>query len=285
MKMKAGFIGAGKVGCSLGKYFMSHGIEVVGYYDADEKAAMEAAEFTDTKCITDINSLVKKSDTLFLTVPDGLITAIWNQIKNESLSGKFIIHCSGALSAAEAFPGIADTGSFGFSVHPLFAVSDKYHSYKELRHAYFTIEGEAGHLKEVQEVFRSFGNEVLSLKAEDKVKYHLAAAVCSNHIIALLQETVDLMTECGFEEKDTLSAISPIVRANVDHVLTMGTTASLTGPVERADQETVKKHLQCLNEKDQKLYKLLSEKLITIGKKKNPQRDYQQLEKVLEEQK
>ncbi len=281
--MKAGFIGAGKVGCSLGKYFMSHNVEVVGYYDADQKAAMEAAEFTDTKCITDINSLVKESDTLFLTVPDGLIRTVWDQIKDDSLAGKFIIHCSGALSAAEAFPGISDTGSFGYSVHPLFAVSDKYHSYEELRHAYFTIEGEALHLAKVQEFFRSLGNPVLSLKAEDKVRYHLAAAVCSNHIIALLQETVDLLKECGFGEKEALDAISPIVRANVAHVLSKGAVGSLTGPVERADQETIKKHLQCLNEKDQKLYKLLSQKLVAIGKKKNPMRDYHPLEELLEE--
>lgn len=284
--MKAGFIGAGKVGCSLGKYFVSHDIEVMGYYDADEKAAMEAAKFTETNFVNDISSLVKNSDTLFLTVPDGLITVVWNQIKEESLSGKFIIHCSGALSAKEAFPGIADTGAFGYSVHPLFAVSDKYHSYEELKHAYFTIEGDQKHLEEVQETFKGLGNPILSLSAEDKVKYHLAAAVCSNHMIALLQETVDLLLECGFKEQDALNAISPIVWANVSHVLTKGAAASLTGPVERADRETVKKHLQCLKdkEKDRELYKLLSQRLVAIGKKKNPERDYHQLEKILEEQ-
>lgn len=283
--MKTGIIGAGKVGVSLGKYLVSQGISVTGYYDVDQNAAKDAAEFTGTDFISDMKLLTDMSDTLFLTVPDGLISTVWNQIKDYSLREKFIIHCSGAMSAADAFPGIAEIGAFGYSVHPLFAVSDKYHSYKELEHAYFTIEGNQEHLEEIQGLFRSFGNQVLTIQAKDKPVYHLAAAICSNHMIALLQETIDLMGQCGIEEEACLAAISPIVKSNIEHVLEAGTVASLTGPVERADVETVKKHLNCLGQADASLYKLLSAKLVSIGKIKNPDRNYKEVEELLEESK
>ena len=41
--MQIGFIGAGKVGVSLGKYFKEKGREVAGYYSLTEKSAQWAA--------------------------------------------------------------------------------------------------------------------------------------------------------------------------------------------------------------------------------------------------
>ena len=46
--MKIGIIGAGRVGCSIGKYLRTKDIELAGYYDVDSVAAKEAAEFTRT---------------------------------------------------------------------------------------------------------------------------------------------------------------------------------------------------------------------------------------------
>ena len=37
--MKTGIIGAGRVGCSLGKYFRSKNADLVGYYDTNTAAA------------------------------------------------------------------------------------------------------------------------------------------------------------------------------------------------------------------------------------------------------
>lgn len=279
--MRTGIIGAGKVGCSLGKYFRLANLEVTGYYDVNENLAKEAATFTETTFIKDLETIVKISDTLFLTVPDDLITTVWNQMKDMSLEGKFICHCSGALSAGDAFPGIDKRGAFGYSVHPLFAVSDKYNSYKELSHAYFVIEGDEKHREEIAGIFKNLGNEVRYIAAKDKVKYHCAAAVCSNHVVALIQESLELMQECGFDEESALKALTPIMLGNMQHIAERGTVNSLTGPVERADVKTVEKHLNCLNEKQQMLYRLLSEVLISIGEKKNPGRDYGRLKDIL----
>ena len=279
--MKTGFIGAGKVGCSLGRYFVLNGLSVSGFFDVDEESARTAAEFVGTDFVTELEELVRNSDALFLTVPDGLISTVWNQIKDMPVEGRFICHCSGALSAEDAFPGIKDRGAFGYSVHPLFAVSDKFHSYEELPHAFFTIEGDEEHLNDITALFQSFGNPVRNIKAKDKVKYHCAAAICSNQVIALIQESLDLLSECGFDEESALSALAPIITGNVAHIVKDGTAGRLTGPVERGDTDPVKKHLNCLNEEDRLLYRLLSRKLLSVGKKKNPQRDYSRLESLL----
>ena len=102
--MKAGFIGAGKLGFSLGKFFADHGIHVTGYYSRSIESAGEAARFTDSRCYDDLELLVNDSDALFLTVPDEAIRSTYEKIKEYDIAGKQICHCSGALSAAETFP-------------------------------------------------------------------------------------------------------------------------------------------------------------------------------------
>ena len=74
--MKTGIIGAGRVGCSLGKYFRSKNADLVGYYDTNAAAAEEAAAFTQTAGFNQVQQLVRESDILFITTPDSLLVGI-----------------------------------------------------------------------------------------------------------------------------------------------------------------------------------------------------------------
>lgn len=57
--MAVGFIGAGKVGFSLGRYFTGHSIRVSGYYSRNPKSAHEAADFTGTGFYATIDDLIR----------------------------------------------------------------------------------------------------------------------------------------------------------------------------------------------------------------------------------
>ena len=71
--MQISFIGAGKVGVSLGKYFISKGRKVGGYYSLSPKSAAWAANFTNTKQYQSIEEIISSSDMIFFTVPDDKI--------------------------------------------------------------------------------------------------------------------------------------------------------------------------------------------------------------------
>ena len=79
--MRIGFIGAGRVGCTFGKYFREHGIEVSGYYNRTAEKAKEAAEFTDTLYYEDVNDLISESDAIFITVSDNSISKVFSSLK------------------------------------------------------------------------------------------------------------------------------------------------------------------------------------------------------------
>lgn len=131
--MKIGFIGAGKVGFSLGKFLTQAPIQLTGYYSRRSESAREAASFTGAKAYESPDQLVKESDAIFLTVPDGAISSVFLSLEKSLISEKMICHCSGAMTVAEAFPGISQTGAYGYSIHPLFPVSNKLTSYRDMQ--------------------------------------------------------------------------------------------------------------------------------------------------------
>lgn len=79
--MQISFIGAGKVGVSLGKYFISKGRKVGGYYSLSPKSAAWAANFTNTKQYQSIEEIISSSDMIFFTVPDDKIGEVWEVAK------------------------------------------------------------------------------------------------------------------------------------------------------------------------------------------------------------
>lgn len=280
MRMRIGFVGAGKVGFSLGRYFVEHGLDVSGYYSRNPESAKEAANFTGTGSFKTIEDLVRDCEVLFLTVPDDTISDIWQQIKALQITGKVICHCSGVLSS-EVFSDINETGSFAFSIHPLLAVNDKLHSYKELSQALFTLEGDNCKKEQMTDLIYQCGNQVLLLCPEEKIRYHAAAVMASNLVLGLAETAMEELVTCGFSKDAAQAAIAPFMKCNVSHLMEMSAEQALTGPIERGDAQTVQLHMNKLSGDDREIYRLLSKKALQIAKRKNAERDYSRLENLL----
>ncbi|MGL4109492.1 Rossmann-like and DUF2520 domain-containing protein [Clostridium sp. LP20] len=277
-----GFIGAGKVGFSLGKYFSENNLNIVGYYSRSLESAKEAAKFTKSNYFSSIQEIVIKSDAIIITTPDGVIEDIWNSIKELSIENKIICHCSGSLSS-RIFSNIEDHNAYGYSIHPMFAISNKYNSHKQLKEAFITIEGPNKYIKDIKNMIEGLGNKTQVISWKNKSEYHAASVFVSNHVIALAETGGSLLKKCGFSDEEALSALKPLMINNIQNIVEKGTINSLTGPIERGDINTIKRHLESLSEDDRELYRLLSKKLISIGKVKNINRDYSKLEKMMGE--
>lgn len=283
--MKVGFIGAGKVGFSLGKFFAEGGVPVTGFYSRHGESAQEAAAFCEGEAFGTLETIVQASDVLFLTVPDGSIASVFQQMKQFGLREKQICHCSGAMTAREAFPGLAETGAYGYSIHPLFPISSKTESYRELAGAFFCLEGTGPHLDDWQTLLESLGAKAQRIEGEAKPRYHAACAIASNLMCALAQESIELLSSCGFSEAQAREALAPLMRSNLEHIIQDGTAGALTGPLERADAGTVAKHLdQMPTEREREMYALLSWKLLAVAKEKHPERDYGAIEDLCEKE-
>lgn len=281
-KLSIGFIGAGRVGFTLGRYFYENSLEISGYFSRSYKHACDAAAFTNSKPYQKIEELVADSQVIFITVPDSSIYEVYLQLKDYELKNKILCHCSGALSA-EVFTDLEKKGAYGCSVHPVFAINDKENSYKEIREAFFTLEGKEEKMPVMKELFKKLGNPVQVISAENKHKYHASLVMASNLVIGLYHISRRLLGECGFSDLSADQVINPLFLNNALSLCRDGCINALTGPVDRNDITTVKEHLEALKDDPSVVdgYRLLSQELIRIAKQKYPERDYGELEELL----
>lgn len=272
--MKIGFIGAGKMGFTMGRHLADYfkscnnvdnaACKVAGYYSRTADSARQAAEFTDTKYYEDLSDLARECEILFITTPDGQINEVAEKLSHiiSDNRDKILIHTSGAMSS-QVFSGMG-SHVFGYSIHPMYAVSSKTDSYINFNKAFITIEGNEKYLDFLASVFENMGHRVKVISEENKVKYHGAAVFASNLVIGLYFSATKLLEECGFGEEEAFFSLLPLFVNNAENVAKNGLSQAITGPVARNDFETVEKHLSALKGEDREIYRLLSKKLVSM---------------------
>lgn len=281
--MNIGIIGAGKVGVSVGRYLKDNNIQIAGFYDIDCENAAFAEKFTQTDCFSDLEKLVRVSDTLFITTPDAVIGSVWDCIikNNMSVQNKIVCHFSGALSS-DVFTDSQSMGASVCSIHPMLAFSDKLTSYRIPANTFFALEGDEMAVSALKSLFENLGNTVCRIDKSEKSLYHTAASVLSNELVAVLDMGYSLLEQCGFSRDEAVRATQNLVLGNVKSVLENGCVNALTGPVERNDLQTVKKHVDCLEGEGRQIYILLAKRLVRLAKAKNEDRDYSELSEFLD---
>ena len=278
--MRFGFIGAGKVGFSFGKYLCLNGVNVSGYYSKNPISSLEASNFTKTNQYLNLNDLVENSDAICITTPDKEILNVWDNLKQLSIKNKLICHCSGALSS-EIFSDISKFGAYSYSIHPMFALSDKYNSYKKFNEAFITIEGDEKYINKLEEIFKTLGNSYKVINKENKSLYHLASVMSSNLVLGLINCGLNYLKLSGFDDNEAMEALYPLIKNNIENIRVNGCKASLTGPLERGDLNTIKSHIDAMPAEDVKLYKVCNENLLKLAKEKNEDRNYSLIEDFL----
>ncbi len=275
--MDIGIIGAGKVGCSMGKYARQHWLPVAGYYSKTKQSAMEAAEFTRTECFEDLTDIILASDTLWITTPDDTIREVWDCIAKYDIQDYIICHFSGSLSS-DVFSGIEKKKAHPCSIHPIYAFSDKNTSYQKLNEAYFTIEGDDYAVEHMTALLKKMGNPVTRIRPDRKALYHSAASLVSNHVLGVIHAGIQIMEECGFSREEAYQALTPLILNNVETACEKGCRAALTGPIERNDVKTVDRHLEALTGTARDIYESVGSELVIMAKEKHPERDYSSME-------
>ncbi|MBO5489159.1 MAG: DUF2520 domain-containing protein, partial [Eubacterium sp.] len=101
-------------------------------------------------------------------------------------------------------------------------------------------------------------------------------------MVGLYEQSLRLLTDCGFEYEMAQKLVKPLVQGNVEHLLATSPEEALTGPIERNDVNTVEKHLKALKGKDLTVYLNLAKEVLEVAKRKNPNVDYEKLTLLLE---
>ena len=284
--MKIGFIGAGKVGTSLGIFFKNNGLALSGYFSRSESSSQNAADLTESSIFSDIPTLLNASNLVFITTGDDQISSVINQIAQSACltANHTLIHTSGALST-DLFDAIKTTGSGLCSLHPIMSFSDIINAAQNLSSTVFTLEGNEKGLADVEKIIQITANPYFIINKEHKVLYHAAACMLSNYLVTLMDSGFELLKATGIAEDQIIKAFMPLITATLGNIEKSGTLNALTGPLVRGDENTISKHVEAIKTQTPEfltLYQIMG--LATIDMIKDKRIDtekYDQLKNIL----
>lgn len=243
---------------------MSKAYYVTGFYGRNQLSLLESTNLTKTKIYSNLKDIIDENDILFITTSDDSIEIIDKKLSKFNLKHKYICHTSGSLKSSILFCS-KKAGALIYSIHPIFAFSNKNTDIKKMKDICFSIEGD--NEKDdlfIQDFINSLGNQFFIRDKNTSSTYHLANVLVSNLVLSLLNVGVNYFIKLGLSEEEALKAINPLVKINIENILDNGFSKALTGPIVRGDITPIKKHLSALDEKDEDIYKILSLNLLKI---------------------
>jgi predicted short-subunit dehydrogenase-like oxidoreductase (DUF2520 family) len=172
-------------------------------------------------------------DLLVLATPDAVVADVAARVRASDTT--VVAHLSGSLGLAPlaAHPRRA-------VLHPLAALPDPQRGAERLRGGWFGLASDGDPLAAA--VVAALGGRAVTLAEDDWVRYHAAAVMAANHLVALLGQVERVAGSVGVP----LAAYLDLARGSLDDVAELGPAAALTGPVRRGDHATVEAHLAAL---------------------------------------
>jgi predicted short-subunit dehydrogenase-like oxidoreductase (DUF2520 family) len=190
----------------------------------------------------DLAAAAEGVDLLVLAVPDPVIAEVAAAV--EPVASTVVAHLAGALGldVLGRHPRVG-------ALHPLVALPDVELGAARLADgAWFAVAGDPL----VEQAVADLGGHAFTVADVDRPRYHAAAVIASNHLVALLGQV-----ERVAPEGVPLEAFLSLVRGTVDNVAALGPAGALTGPVARGDWATVERHLAALPEEERPAYEAM----------------------------
>jgi predicted short-subunit dehydrogenase-like oxidoreductase (DUF2520 family) len=271
-------IGSGRLGTALAFALSRRGWALAVLADRDAAAARESRRIIGRGvATTDIRRAARRSDVLFICVPDDEVEAVARFLSRclADWSGRIVFHVSGLLPASVLDP-LRRKGARAASLHPARSFPVKERSAARFRALCWALEGDREAVAEGRRIVKTLGGRSFVLAAENKALYHAACSLASNAFVTLEAAASFLLGEAGLGRRLILSVLFPLVQGTLQNVKELGPEKALTGPVIRGDVMTVRRHLEALRPfpLEAKIYRvlgiralgLLSAKTIPAGK-------------------
>lgn len=183
---------------------------------------------------------------VFLCVPDTEIKITAKRLSKLNINfSKFIfVHLSGALDVS-CLDSLKKKNGLTASLHIMQTFPSK--RPVPVKGCYAAVETIN---KTVEKTLFDLAKDMLlkpfALKSSAKALYHIAGVFASNFLVGNLFDAETAFKKTGNNDTDFIELIYPIVFSTLANIKKAGTANALSGPVERGDIDTIKKHLAVL---------------------------------------
>ena len=216
-------IGPGRAGRSLASALQRAGWQVVGLLGRGD----------------DVRGAGEGADLVLITTPDAAIASVAAAI--EPRPEPVIAHAAGSLGL-DVLAGHPRTAA----LHPLVALPDAERGADRLVGSWFAISGDPL----VQRAAADLGGRWFEVTDANRSAYHAAAAVASNHLVALMGQVDRIAGGIGVPGEAYLH----LAAGALQNVAEVGPAAALTGPAARGDWDTIARHLAALDPSERPAY-------------------------------
>ena len=184
------------------------------------------------------------SDIVWLCVSDDAIAPAAAAIAGATTwKGKIALHSSGARSSRE-LEALRARGAIIGSLHPMQTFVRASHA--TLAGIAFAVEGDPAAVRIGRRIAKELGGSVVTIRPEAKVLYHALGSFCSPVVISTLKTAERMAEAAGISSADAKRIMHPILRQTIANYLAKGPAAAFSGPINRADVNTIRKHLEAL---------------------------------------
>jgi predicted short-subunit dehydrogenase-like oxidoreductase (DUF2520 family) len=249
MQNSLAIIGAGRVGCALGRRLRERGWSVGAVVTRGEPSARKSVRFIGAgRAHAAISTDVLTSRVILIAVPDDEISSVAAALAflgGQDLRRKVVLHTSG-VHGSEVLDALKSLGAAAGSMHPLQSFSGV--SVPPLEGRLFAIEGDARAVRVARQMARSLGGSPVRLAGAKKPLYHTAAALAAGHLLAVEEAAVQLLVSLGMKRREALRALLPLTRQILENYESLGPRAAWTGPLARGDFKVLRAHLEALRD-------------------------------------
>jgi predicted short-subunit dehydrogenase-like oxidoreductase (DUF2520 family) len=186
------------------------------------------------------------SNIIWLCVSDDAIAPTASALaRRAGWKGKIALHSSGARSSRELEPLCRRGAAIG-SLHPMQSFVRASHA--TLAGVSFAVEGDPAAVRVGRRLARDLGGSVFTIRPEAKVLYHAIGSFCSPMIVSTLATAERIARAAAIPPAAAKRIMHPILQQTIANYLAKGPAAAFSGPINRADINTIRKHLEALRE-------------------------------------
>jgi predicted short-subunit dehydrogenase-like oxidoreductase (DUF2520 family) len=264
-------IGAGRVGKTLASLWIKKNLVCFNglinkRFNSSKKSVLYLGSGFAYKTIQDLPI----SDIYMISCNDDAIEPSAIQLA-DSIKSKNIrpvcFHLSGSLSS-KALQPLKDIGAFVASIHPLKSFADPALSQKNFAGTFCSIEGDKEALNILIPLFETIGSKILHIHEKDKIIYHTALSMASNHLVGLIHVVQQMLAQTQIPQDKCEAILKQMVSHTLNNIWALGTHDALTGPIVRGDSKTVQKHINKLCDLPKNwtnIYQALGAELLNIS--------------------